>query len=93
MSPPPEKRKQCKPLLCDSEGVEGLNVFYWSKFSAPDNVAMAIQRSCPERLQRRLPGNNKVQRESFNEQRYYMERDDDMLHLLGRGSHCCPHAR
>ncbi|KAF0028110.1 hypothetical protein F2P81_019197 [Scophthalmus maximus] len=66
-----------------SEGVEGLNVFYWSKFSAPDNVAMAIQRSCPERLQRRLPGNNKVQRESFNEQRYYMERDDDMLHLLG----------
>ncbi|XP_028290327.1 suppressor of tumorigenicity 14 protein isoform X1 [Gouania willdenowi] len=69
--------------LCDSEGAEGLNVFYWSKFSAPHRVAMEIQQSSPERLQRKLPGSNKVQRDSRNEQRYYMERDDDMLQLLG----------
>ncbi|XP_067434480.1 suppressor of tumorigenicity 14 protein homolog isoform X1 [Thunnus thynnus] len=66
-----------------SEGAEGLNVFYWSKFSAPDNVAMAIRSSSPDRLQRRLPGSNKVLRDSRNEQRYYMEQDDGMLHLLG----------
>lgn len=71
--------------LCDSEGADGLNVFYWSKFSAPDDVAVTIRRSSPERLQRRLPGSNKVLRDSRNEQRYYMEQDDDMLHLLGRG--------
>ncbi|XP_034003479.1 suppressor of tumorigenicity 14 protein homolog [Trematomus bernacchii] len=66
-----------------SEGAEGLNVFYWSKFSAPDDVAVAIRRSGPERFQRRLPGRNKVLQDSRNEQRYYMEQDDDMLHLLG----------
>ncbi|XP_054606889.2 suppressor of tumorigenicity 14 protein homolog isoform X1 [Nothobranchius furzeri] len=66
-----------------SEGEEGLSVFYWSKFSAPDNVAMEMQRSGPERLQRRLPGRHKVQRESRNEQRYFMETDEDTLHLLG----------
>ncbi|XP_071341324.1 suppressor of tumorigenicity 14 protein homolog [Trachinotus anak] len=66
-----------------SEGAEGLNVFYWSKFSAPDDVAMAIRTSSPERLQRKLPGSHKLQQDSCNEQRYYMERDDDMLHLLG----------
>lgn len=70
--------------VCDSEGAEGLTVFYWSKFSAPDNVAMEIQTSSPERLQRRLPGSNKIQRESRNEQRYFMQQDDDILHLLGR---------
>ncbi|KAM7390504.1 hypothetical protein PAMA_008589 [Pampus argenteus] len=68
-----------------SEGAEGLNVFYWSKFSAPNYVAMAIRRSNTERLQRRLPGSNKVLWDSRNEQRYYMEQDDDMLHLLGVG--------
>lgn len=68
----------------DSEGTEGLNVFYWSKFSAPDGVALEIRGSSPERLQRRLPGSNKVLRDSRYEQRYYMERDDDMLHLLGK---------
>lgn len=73
--------------MCDSEGAEGLNVFYWSKFSAPDHVATAIRASDPERLQRRLPGTNKVQRDSRNEHRYYMEQDEDMLHLLGRCSH------
>lgn len=70
--------------VCDSEGAEGLTVFYWSKFSAPDNVAMEIQTSSPERLQRQLPGSNKIQRESRNEQRYFMQQDDDILHLLGR---------
>ncbi|KAF3836505.1 hypothetical protein F7725_029063 [Dissostichus mawsoni] len=69
-----------------SEGAEGLNVFYWSKFSAPDDVAVEIRRSGPERFQRRLPGRNKVQQDSRNEQRYYMEQDDDMLHLLGTHS-------
>ncbi|XP_037550026.1 suppressor of tumorigenicity 14 protein homolog [Nematolebias whitei] len=66
-----------------SEGEEGLSVFYWSKFSAPHDVAMEIQRYSPERLQRRLPGSHKVQRDSRNEQRYYMEQDNEMLHLLG----------
>ncbi|MEQ2222984.1 hypothetical protein ILYODFUR_032132 [Ilyodon furcidens] len=64
------------------EGEEGLSVFYWSKFSAPRNVALEIQSSSPERLQRRLPGTNKVLRYSRNEQRYYMEEEDDTLHLL-----------
>ncbi|KAJ0059552.1 hypothetical protein NL108_001916, partial [Boleophthalmus pectinirostris] len=44
-----------------SEGAAGLNVFYWSKFSAPEDVAMAIRKSNAGRLQRRLPGINKVQ--------------------------------
>ena len=78
--------------LCDSEGAEGLNVFYWSQFYAPDDVAMAIRMSSPEKLQRRLPGSNKVQRYSRNEQRYYMEQDEDVLHLLGKGAHCFLHA-
>ncbi|XP_067341841.1 suppressor of tumorigenicity 14 protein homolog isoform X2 [Channa argus] len=72
----------CSGITAFSEGSKGLNVFYWSKFSSPDNVAMAIRKSIPERLQRRLPGSNKVQRESCNEERYYIEEDDDMLHLL-----------
>ncbi|KAM4544130.1 suppressor of tumorigenicity 14 protein homolog [Fundulus diaphanus] len=65
-----------------SEGEEGLGVFYWSKFSASHDVALEIQSSSPERLQRRLPGTNKVLRYSRNEQRYYMEPEDDTLHLL-----------
>lgn len=69
--------------FCDSEGAAGLNVFYWSKFSAPEDVAMAIRRSSPGRLQRRLPGINKLVQHSRNEQRYFMEQDPDMLHLLG----------
>ncbi|XP_043961464.1 suppressor of tumorigenicity 14 protein [Gambusia affinis] len=65
-----------------SEGEEGLGVFFWSKFSAPHNVALEIQSSSPERLQRRLPGTNKVVRYSRNEQHYYMEQEDDTLPLL-----------
>ncbi|XP_024136443.1 suppressor of tumorigenicity 14 protein isoform X1 [Oryzias melastigma] len=66
-----------------SEGSDGLRVFYWSKFSAPGNFAAEIQRSGPDRQQRRLPGTNKVQRYSRNEQQYLMEDDDDVLSLLG----------
>ncbi|KAF6727343.1 Suppressor of tumorigenicity 14-like protein [Oryzias melastigma] len=65
-----------------SEGSDGLRVFYWSKFSAPGNFAAEIQRSGPDRQQRRLPGTNKVQRYSRNEQQYLMEDDDDVLSLL-----------
>ena len=72
--------------VCDSEGAEGLNVFYWSKFSAPDDVAMAIRRWSPARTQRRLPGSNKL-KDSRNEERYLLERDDEMLKLLGRKEH------
>ncbi|XP_028972182.2 suppressor of tumorigenicity 14 protein homolog [Esox lucius] len=68
-----------------SEGVDGLNAFYWSKFSAPEGVAMDIQRWNPERVQRRLPGNNKLLY-SRNEERYYMERDEEVLSLLGLDS-------
>lgn len=88
---PPAEYQHCTffcVCVCDSEGAEGLTVFYWSKFSAPDDVAMAIQRSSPERLQRRLPGTNKVVRDTRNEQRYYMEQNDNMLHLLGKSTHC-----
>ncbi|XP_056868687.1 suppressor of tumorigenicity 14 protein [Takifugu flavidus] len=66
-----------------SEGAEGLKAFYWSKFSAPEHVAVAMQRSRPARLQRRLPCSNKVLRCGRNEQSYYMERDQAALHLLG----------
>ncbi|XP_072306526.1 uncharacterized protein [Eucyclogobius newberryi] len=66
-----------------SEGAAGLNVFYWSKFSAPEDVAVAIRKSNPGRLQRRLPGLNKVLYDSQHEQRYFMEQETDMLHLLG----------
>ncbi|CAL8294422.1 unnamed protein product [Lota lota] len=64
-----------------SEGAEGLNVFYWSKFSAPDDVAMAIRRWSPTQTQRRLPGSNKL-KDSRNEERYLLDRDDEMLKLL-----------
>ncbi|XP_049605860.1 suppressor of tumorigenicity 14 protein isoform X3 [Syngnathus scovelli] len=66
-----------------SEGTQGLNVFYWSQFSAPDYVAMAIRRSSPESLQRRLPGGNTAVWDGRREQRYYLEQDDVILHLLG----------
>ncbi|CAB1341007.1 unnamed protein product, partial [Coregonus sp. 'balchen'] len=68
-----------------SEGADGLNVFYWSKFSGPGGVAMEIQRWSPERVQRRLPGTNKLLY-SHNEKHYYMERDDESLNLLGLDS-------
>ncbi|XDV47494.1 hypothetical protein PO909_017108 [Leuciscus waleckii] len=64
------------------EGVEGLCVYYWSKFSAPPAIAEELRRVNPARLQRRLPGTNKVLF-SKNEERYYMERDEDTLRLLG----------
>nr|XP_061821067.1 suppressor of tumorigenicity 14 protein-like [Nerophis lumbriciformis] len=66
-----------------SEGASGLNVFYWSQFYAPHHVAMAIRRSSPERLQRRLPGSTKVLWDGRHEQRYYLEKDDVTLQLLG----------
>lgn len=71
-------------VMCpdDSEGVEGLCVYYWSKFSAPPAIAEELRRVNPARLQRRLPGTNKVLF-SKNEERYYMERDEDTLRLLG----------
>lgn len=74
--------------LFDSEGSDGLRVFYWSKFSAPSNFAMEIRRSSPDRQERRLPGTNKVQRYSRNEQRYFMEEDEDMISLMGKSTSC-----
>uniref|UniRef100_H3C597 Zmp:0000001114 n=1 Tax=Tetraodon nigroviridis TaxID=99883 RepID=H3C597_TETNG len=65
-----------------SEGAEGLKAFYWSKFSAPEHVAAAVRRSRPERLQRRLPCSNKVQRCGRDQHSYYMEPDENVLHLL-----------
>lgn len=83
--------QQCKPGCVDSEGAEGLDVFYWSEFSAPRNVAVAIQASDPDRLQRRLPGGgggsgNKVALHSRNQQHYYMELDENTLQLLGNSA-------
>ncbi|XP_016359176.1 suppressor of tumorigenicity 14 protein homolog isoform X1 [Sinocyclocheilus anshuiensis] len=69
-------------IIAFSEGVEGLCVYYWSKFSAPPAIAEELRRVNPSRLQRRLPGTNKVLF-SRNEERYYMERDEDTLRLLG----------
>ncbi|XP_048030001.1 suppressor of tumorigenicity 14 protein homolog [Megalobrama amblycephala] len=69
-------------IIAFSEGVEGLCVYYWSKFSAPPAIAEELRRVNPTRLQRRLPGTNKVLF-SKNEERYYMERDEDTLRLLG----------
>lgn len=93
----PKRSKMCHSEPClltignslfDSEGSDGLRVFYWSKFSAPGNFAAEIQRSGPDRQQRRLPGTNKVQRYSRNEQQYLMEDDDDVLSLLGKSTSC-----
>ncbi|RXN34658.1 suppressor of tumorigenicity 14 -like protein [Labeo rohita] len=72
------------PARCEAvrEGVEGLCVYYWSKFSAPPAIAEELRKVNPSRLQRRLPGTNKVLF-SRNEERYYMERDEDTLRLLG----------
>ncbi|XP_030622983.1 uncharacterized protein LOC115806430 [Chanos chanos] len=67
------------------EGVDGLSVYYWSKFCAPEPIAEQIQNLSPTRLQRRLPVTNKVLF-SRNEERYYMEKDDDTAHLLGLDS-------
>lgn len=66
----------------DSEGVEGLCVYYWSKFSAPPLISDELRKVNPNRLQRRLPGTNKVLF-SKNEERYYLEKDEDTLRLLG----------
>lgn len=82
--------QQCKPGCVDSEGAEGLDVFYWSEFSAPRDVAIAIQGSDPDRLQRRLPGGggsgNKVALHGRNQQHYYMELDENTLQLLGNSA-------
>nr|XP_055038671.1 suppressor of tumorigenicity 14 protein isoform X1 [Misgurnus anguillicaudatus] len=69
-------------IIAFSEGVEGLCVYYWSKFSAPPLISDELRRLNPNRLQRRLPGTNKVLF-SKNEERYYMEKDTDTLRLLG----------
>lgn len=66
----------------DSEGVEGLCVYYWSKFSAPPFISDELRKVNPNRFQRRLPGTNKVLF-SKNEERYYLEKDEDTLRLLG----------
>lgn len=75
-------QQQCKHA-CDSEGAGGLKAFYWSKFSAPARVAVAARRSRPGRLQRRFPCSNKVQRCGRDEHSYFMEPDENVLHLLG----------
>lgn len=88
-TPPPTRLvQQCNPGCVDSEGAEGLDVFYWSQFSAPPSVAAAIQASGPDRLlqqQRRLPGASgpKVALHSRNQQHYYMELEENALQLLG----------
>ncbi|TRY78992.1 hypothetical protein DNTS_005026 [Danionella cerebrum] len=64
----------------DSEGVEGLCAFYWSKFSAPPAIAEELRKANPARMQRRLPGTNKFLF-GKNVERYYMERDEDTLRL------------
>lgn len=70
-------------LHSDSEGVNGLNVFFWSKFSAPSvAIAEQLQRSKPAWLQRHLPGTNKVLYSRLEEQ-YYLAKDEDTLRLLG----------
>lgn len=73
-------------MLClhaDSEGVNGLNVFFWSKFSTPSvTIAEELQRSKPAWLQRHLPGTNKVLHSRLEEQ-YYLAKDEDTLRLLG----------
>ena len=73
----------------DSEGSDGLNVFYVSKFSAPATVALEIQNSKPDRLQRRLPFTNKFLYNK-NEERYYLNKEEDTLSLLGQLSTLCP---
>lgn len=86
---PPPAVQLCKPACFDSEGADGLNVFYWSEFSAPRTVAAAIQDSGLDRQQRRLPGgsSNKLALHSRNQQHYYMELDEKMLQLLGNRNH------
>ncbi|XP_042566190.1 suppressor of tumorigenicity 14 protein homolog [Clupea harengus] len=69
-------------IIAFSEGSDGLNVFYVSKFSAPATVALEIQNSKPDRLQRRLPFTNKFLYNK-NEERYYLNKEEDTLSLLG----------
>ncbi|KAM9436744.1 suppressor of tumorigenicity 14 protein homolog isoform 1-T1 [Clarias gariepinus] len=70
-------------IVAFSEGVNGLNVFFWSKFSAPSvAIAEQLQRSKPAWLQRHLPGTNKVLYSRLEEQ-YYLAKDEDTLRLLG----------
>ncbi|XP_076147284.1 suppressor of tumorigenicity 14 protein [Alosa pseudoharengus] len=69
-------------IIAFSEGSDGLNVFYWSKFTAPATVASEIQNSKPERLQRRLPFTNKFLYNK-NEERYYLDKQGGTLPLLG----------
>ncbi|XP_056594957.1 suppressor of tumorigenicity 14 protein homolog [Triplophysa dalaica] len=69
-------------IIAFSEGVEGLCVYYWSKFSAPSLISDELRKVNPNRLQRRLPGTNKVLYIK-NQERYYLEKDEDTLRLLG----------
>ncbi|KAI4894139.1 hypothetical protein NFI96_011323 [Prochilodus magdalenae] len=70
-------------IVAFSEGGNGLNVFFWTKFSAPSPaIAEELQRTKPAWMQRRLPGSNKVLHSRLEEQ-YYLEKDEDTLRLLG----------
>ncbi|KAK2814863.1 hypothetical protein Q7C36_023129 [Tachysurus vachellii] len=70
-------------IVAFSEGVNGLNVFFWSKFSTPSAaVAEELQRSKPAWMQRHFPGTHKVLHSRLEEQ-YYLAKDEDTLRLLG----------
>ncbi|KAJ8413191.1 hypothetical protein AAFF_G00091870 [Aldrovandia affinis] len=63
-----------------SEGVDGLRVFYCSKFSAPPGVGLEVQRYGTSHLQRALGVTNKL---LFSKNELYsLERDNDTLPLL-----------
>ncbi|XP_027025998.2 suppressor of tumorigenicity 14 protein homolog isoform X1 [Tachysurus fulvidraco] len=70
-------------IVAFSEGVNGLNVFFWSKFSTPSAaIAEELQRSKPAWMQRHFPGTHKVLHSRLEEQ-YYLAKDEDTLRLLG----------
>ncbi|KAG7487313.1 hypothetical protein MATL_G00021760 [Megalops atlanticus] len=67
-------------VVAFSEGVDGLCVFYWSKFWAPAEAGVELHRAGAGRLQRVLGVTNKV---LFSRNELYaLQRDNDTLPLL-----------
>ncbi|KAG5850692.1 hypothetical protein ANANG_G00085150 [Anguilla anguilla] len=67
-------------IIAFSEGVDGLRVFYWSKFLAPTGVGLEVHNTGANHLQRVLDATNKL---LFSRNELYsLEKNNDTLPVL-----------
>ncbi|XP_064187903.1 suppressor of tumorigenicity 14 protein isoform X1 [Anguilla rostrata] len=67
-------------IIAFSEGVDGLRVFYWSKFLAPTGVGLEVHNTGANHLQRVLGATNKL---LFSRNELYsLEKNNDTLPVL-----------